>query len=106
MKRIGDLVINDGRGIYDNEGIAETLIDDLNNLLKALISQQYIFCIDIVVQMSQKIDKLRKGINADMNDLKYQLEDMKRLNNELLDRINDGGGHGGSAEDSEETEAV
>lgn len=106
MKRIGNLVINDGRGIYDNEGIAETLIDDLNNLLKALISQQYVFCIDIVVQMSQKIDKLRKGINADMNDLKYQLEDMKRLNNELLDRINDGGGHGGSAEDSEETEAV
>ena len=106
MKRIGNLVINDGQGIYDNEGITETLIDDLNNLLKALISQQYVFCIDIVVQMSQKIDNLRKGIITDMDDLKYQLEDMKRLNNELLDRINDGGGHGGSAEDSEETETV
>ena len=97
-KQIGDVIVNDGKGLYDNEGIAGTLIVDLNNLIRALIAQQYLICIDIVVQMFQKITNLQKGIKADTDDLKNQLEDMKRLNAELANRIN-GGVKNGSSDD-------
>ena len=97
-KQIGDIVVNDGKGLFDNEGLTETLIADLNNLIRALLSQQYIICFNIVVQMCQKITNLQKGIRADTDDLKNQLEDMKRLNAELANRIN-GGVKNGSSDD-------
>lgn len=98
-KQIGDIVVNDGKGLFDNEGLTETLIADLNNLIRALLSQQYIICFDIVVQMCQKITNLQKGIRADTDDLKYQVADLKRLNTELMDKIN-GGVKCGSSDDT------
>lgn len=98
-KQIGDIVVNDGKGLFDNEGLTETLITDLNNLIRALLSQQYIICFDIVVQMCQKITNLQKGIRTDTDDLKYQVADLKRLNTELMDKIN-GGVKCGSSDDT------
>ena len=79
---------NDGKGLYDNEGLCESLLNDLNNLVKQSVNGQYIFACTIVSQMAQKIFNLKEGIKHDTDALKNNIEDMKNLNKELNDELN------------------
>ena len=79
--------INDGGGLYDNEGLCDTLINDCNSLVKHIASGQYLnFCAS-VVEMVQKISNLKKGIHADMGSMINKLEELKRTNDSLMEQI-------------------
>ena len=98
VKQIGDLTVNDGHGFMDNEGLTESLISDLNNLLKNAAAGQYIRVCSITMEMVQKLQNLKAGIRNDTKDLREQIEDLKRLNNELAEKAF---GNKQNAEDAE-----
>ena len=86
-KKIGDTTVNDGKGLYDNEGVCDLLISDLNNLVKVLTGGQYVqFCV-LVTGMAQKILNLKNGIKADMDSMKEKIEEAKRINDSLVEQL-------------------
>lgn len=87
MRKVGDLTVNDGKGLYDNEGLCDTLIGDLNNLPKLLMTGQYIQFCAVVPDMAQKLLNLKKGIASDMASMKNKVEELKRLNDSLVEQM-------------------
>ena len=95
-----EISVNDGGGLYDNEGICDLLINDLNTLVKQIANGQYIqFCAN-VTGMAQKLINLKKGIKSDMNSMREKVEELKRMNDTLVEQITglpvekDGAEHG------------
>lgn len=79
--------VNDGKGLYDNEGMCDLLVNDLNDLVKDLTSGQHVqFCIH-VTGMVQKLMNLKKGIKADMDSMKEKIEELKQMNDSLVEQI-------------------
>ena len=107
MKTIGELTVNDGNGLFDNAGLCDTMISDLNTLVKDMASGQYVhFCIT-VTQMTQKLQNLKAGIVNDLNgkdktieQLKMQLkalgEDVsEHTSSEIMEKLQKGGADNG-----------
>lgn len=86
MSTNNEIPVNNGGGLYDNEGLCDSLIEDLNNLLKNAAAGQYIRVCSISMEIVQKLMNLKKGIRADRKSLEEQLEDLKRLNNDLAEK--------------------
>ena len=78
------MTLNDGKGLYDNEGLCDTLIADLNNLPKLLMTGQYIQYCAAVTGMAQKLANLKEGIKKDMDSMKENVEQLKRINDLLI----------------------
>ena len=85
MKNIGDITVNDGNGLMDNEGLCDSLLMDINRMQKLLIDNQFIAFCDLIAKMGQKISNLKKGIRADLEAKDEQIRDLQRLNNELAE---------------------
>ena len=87
MKKIGDVTVNDGKGLFDNEGLCDSLIGDLNNLPKLLMSGQNIQFCAVVAGMAQKLVNLKKGIKADLDSMKEKVDELKRMNDSLVEQM-------------------
>ena len=87
MKKVGDLTVNDGKGLYDNEGLCDRLLADLNNLPKMLMTGQYIQFCAMVSSMGQRLVNLKKGIKTDMDSMRNKVEELKRMNDSLVEQI-------------------
>lgn len=87
MKNYGDMTVNDGKGLFDNEGLCDSLISDLNSLSKFLVSGQYIQFCAIVTSMAQKLLNLKKGIQTDEDSMKEKVEELKRINDSLVEQV-------------------
>lgn len=79
------MTVNDGKGFWNNEGLCDTLIADCNNAVKQLASGQYIAFCGIVYNMAQKLANLKKGIRAELDSKDEIIEDLKRVNNSLME---------------------
>ena len=85
MRKIGDITVNDGNGLLDNEGMCDSLVIDLNGLVKMLISGQFIqFCAKIP-EMVVKLNNLKKGIKADIESKDKIIEELKKINDALME---------------------
>ena len=99
-KKIGDMTVNDGKGLYDNEGVCDSLIMDCNNLVKILMSGNYVQFCNTIVQMVKKLANLKEGIKKDMDSMKNKVEDLKKTNDSLVEQMTglpagkDGAGNG------------
>lgn len=76
--------MNDGKGLYDNIGLIETLIVDCERVMKSLISGEYMRFSALMVGMVQKLNNLRDGVKSDTESLQKQVKELQRL----LDDIN------------------
>lgn len=63
--------------VYTNAELIDSIIVDLNNLPKELISGQYINACSVVSQMAQKLLNLKNGITEDINSKNRIIEDLK-----------------------------
>lgn len=63
-KKIGDLTVNDGGGLFDSSGLIDTLIIDCNELPKDLMTDQNIRFCNRLVQMVQKLHELKNGLES------------------------------------------
>ena len=84
VKKIGDVTVNDGKGLLDNEGMCDSLVTDCNNLVKLITSGQYIMFCNTIVQITLKLANLQKGIRADLASKDKIIEELKKLNDELV----------------------
>lgn len=82
-RKIGDITVNDGGGLFDSEGLCDTLVNDINNLVKQAVSGNYLLFCDTVVQMTQKVVELKKGIKADLDSKNRVIEHLKEINTNL-----------------------
>jgi len=85
-RKIGDLTVNDGHGLLDNEGLVDSMISDLNNLLKNMAAGQYIRVCSITMEMVQKMQNLKSSMKAERKEFLDQLADLRRLNNDLAEK--------------------
>ena len=72
-----EVKVNDGGGLYDNIGLIDTLIVDMNSLVRRVVSGEYVGFCTTVVSMVQRLANLKVGIQNDMNSLKEQIEELK-----------------------------
>lgn len=87
MKKIGDLTVNDGKGLMDNEGMCDSLVFDVNSLVKLLMNGQFIqFCAK-VAEMTVKLRNLKKGIKADLESKDKLIEELKKINDSFVEQI-------------------
>lgn len=77
--------INDGHGLWDNEGICDKGISLLNIAVKDLASGQYIPFCDKVSQIARIFANLKTGIKADRESLEQKIEELKRMNDALME---------------------
>ena len=70
-------------GLYTNTELVDTLIVDLNNLLKEQASGQYIQVCGIVVQMTQKLTNLKSTIVSELANKDEKIEALKNTIREL-----------------------
>ena len=87
MKKIGEITVNDGKGLYDNEGLCDSLLMDLNRLPKLLIDNQFIAFGSLIAQMGQKVQNLKNGIRADMDAKDRQIAELKQLADKQTEHI-------------------
>lgn len=74
---------NDGKGLYDNLGLIDSMIVECSDIVKALTGGQYVqFCVKIV-EMVQKLGQLRNGVKSDTESLRKQVLELQSLIDEL-----------------------
>lgn len=78
------ITVNDGRGLMDNTGLINSLIEDCDSLISYLFTGQRILFCSQIVQMVQKLGRLREGVKNDLEDRDRQIKE--------LHEILDGGG--------------
>jgi hypothetical protein len=81
------LEVNNGKGLYDNAGVCDTLIRDLNRLPKMLMDGQYIQFCDCIASLGKRIANLKEGIQSDTASFTQSIEDLKRANENLMQQL-------------------
>lgn len=79
--------VNDGKGLYDNIGVIDTIISDFNVLPKLIIDNQFIKAAAVYASICQRLVNLKKGIQSDTDSLKQNIEELKQANNELIAQL-------------------
>lgn len=75
--------VNDGNGLFDNEGICDKGISLCNSALKDLVSGQYLLFVNKVEQIAQIFGNLKKSIKNDRESLEATIEELKHMNERL-----------------------
>ena len=86
-KRIGDITVNDGKGLMDNVCMCDSLANDCNSLVKYIFTGNYILFCNLVSQMVVKLSNLQKGIKADITSKDEIIEELKRMNDSLVEQM-------------------
>lgn len=92
MKKPDEITVNDGKGLFDNEGMCDSIKQDLNNLIKLVMNGQYILACSLVASIAVRLENLKKGIKADNDSLKEKIEELKNIINSMNEK--DGGNLG------------
>ena len=84
-----ELKVNDGNGLYDSSGLIDSIIVDVNESLKELLSGQYIRFCSIVTQISQKLIELQSGLKADLESKDRTIKELTDICDELTVKVNE-----------------
>jgi hypothetical protein len=87
-----EIKVNDGKGLYDSQGLCDSLLNDLNRIPRILMDGQNIQFCAVIQSMAQRLVMLKKGIKADLESKDKIIEDLKAANDELINER--GGKHG------------
>ena len=79
--------VNNGNGLMDNEGLCDSLANDLNNLVRQMVCGNYIQFCATVTAMGQKLINLKKGIANDMDSMRRKVEELKNTNDSLVEQM-------------------
>lgn len=75
--------------MYTNSELIDSVLDDLNNVLKAQASGQYVQGCIIVSNIAQKLVNLRKTIDNDLKDRERTINELKeqlrKLGHEIIE---------------------
>ena len=65
-------------GIYTNSELVDTILSDMNNLLRYGLDGQYVQACAVVTQIAQKLVTLRDSIKADIANKDKTIEELKQ----------------------------
>lgn len=88
--------LNDGNGLYDNAGLCDTILSDLNGCVKLLLDGKFIQFCAVVSSIAARVVNLKKGIENDRKSLLENIEELKRANSELQKELNKDGVNNGT----------
>ena len=78
-KKVGGLTVNDGNGLYDNEGLIDNVIVKLNETVKNLTDGQYVCFCGNIQQIAQMLVCLKKAIKQEKESADAKIEQLKRI---------------------------
>lgn len=85
-RKLGDLTVNDGKGLYDNDGLIDSLVKDLNDLLKNMAAGQYIRVSSLTVEMVQKLQSLKSGMKKERESMDDQVQVLQQRLNDMAEQ--------------------
>ena len=88
--------VNDGKGLFDNAGLCDTILTDLNGCIKLIFEGKFLQFCAAISSIAVRVVNLKKGIETDRKSLIDNIEDLKRANAELLKELNKDGGDNGT----------
>lgn len=88
MRKATGSEVNNGNGLYDSQGLIDTLISDCNNAVKSCVGGQYIAFCNIMVQMVQKLAKLKIGVRNDIQNRETNIRFLEKQLSDLGHPIN------------------
>lgn len=77
--------VNDGNGLFDNEGMCDQGILIANEAVKHLATGNYIAFCDKMAQIARIFSNLKTAISNDRESLEQKVEDLKRINDALVE---------------------
>lgn len=83
QKKLGDVTVNDGKGLLDNYGMIDMIIVSCNSAVKELLSGQYINFCSKMGNIAQMLLSLKKGVRDDMDAMQKKVDELKRIVDEL-----------------------
>ena len=84
---MADVTVNDGKGLYDNDGLIDSLIVDCNNLPKLLIDNHFIAFGSLLIQMVQKLSNLKAAIQEEQKAHRKEINELRVLNDDLAEHV-------------------
>lgn len=84
---MNEINVNDGGGLYDSVGLADSLIIDCNDTVRILVTGNYVGFCSKIIEMVQKLSKLKDGIASDLKSKDEIIKDLRRLNNDLAEKV-------------------
>ena len=88
-KKLGDVTVNDGKGLLDNEGLIDSLIMDCNNAIKQIVCGNYLAWCNITVEIVRKLGNLKKGMLDDLRSRDERIMELKCQLDEKLKKIDE-----------------
>ena len=82
-KKHGDLTVNDGKGLLDNDGMIDMIIISCNQAIKELTNGQYINFCSKMGEIAQMLLSLKKGVHNDLEAMQKKVDELKRIVDEL-----------------------
>ena len=79
--------VNNGKGLLDNIGLIDSLINDANNGVKMLINGQFLPWCGIMAQMGQKLLNLKKGVQNDISSRDDEIKELAAQIESLTNKI-------------------
>lgn len=79
-----NITVNDGKGLYDNIGLVDTIVNDLNRIPRLMIDGQFFQASAVFASVGQRLGNLKKGIQEELDSKDEIIEQLKRMNNELV----------------------
>ena len=64
-------------GIYTNHELVDTIIADLNNVVKQAVNGQYLQCCAVITQITQKLINLRNTVDDTVKNRDQTIETLK-----------------------------
>lgn len=74
-------------GIYDYDGLLDTLLSDCNGLMRNMADGQYIQFCNRLVGMAQKIQQLKEGVKNDLDAKDRQIMELKKVSDDLAAQV-------------------
>lgn len=71
------MTVNDGKGLYDSGGMIDTLIVDCDALVRDLAGGRYVAFCARIVDMVQKLSRLKDGIGEDRKILEERIRELE-----------------------------
>ena len=78
-RKVGNMTVNDGKGLYDNDGLIEKAIVKLNEAIKDLTGGQYISFCGGIEQIAQILVCLKKAVKQEKDSSNAKIEELKRV---------------------------
>jgi hypothetical protein len=86
-KKVSNVTVNDGKGLLDNEGLIDSLIVDVNNVVKDLVSGQYISFTRTINYMIQKLANLKNNYKIEISSRDDEITLLRNQLQEIGDKL-------------------